>query len=109
MRVNDLDHFSNLTNSVEICGGLMADNILFLDIIDRKLLLSFGGKPLFETTLSDVPSGIQISLENVPGIPINVRAVSIGGGTRTISVFAGQSMYGSGTTSATATSSVLAL
>jgi hypothetical protein len=107
MLVHDLDHCSDLTHSGNIGGGLVTDNTLLLSIIDRQLLLSFGGNPLFETTLSEAPSGIRISLENVSGIPINVIATSTGGGVSSISVFAGQSVSGSGTASAITSSAAI--
>ncbi len=94
MHVHDLDCFSELTYSpdtcLDICGGSIADMMLSLKIIDRQLSLAMGGNLLFETQLSEMPSGIQVSIEDKSGMHTYASSVSIGSGVKNLSVFTGQ-------------------
>ncbi len=86
MRIADLDHLNDLSNSKVVLGGIVAPNWLTLSFADGRLLLSLGSDTLFQTELPKSPLGYLVSLNNTPGLRFSVSHTTTSGTTSSTSV-----------------------
>ncbi len=86
MRIADLDHLNDLSNSKVVLGGIVAPNWLTLSFTDGTLLLSLGSDTLFQTGLPQSPLGCLVSLNNIPGLEVSVSHTTTSGTTSSMSV-----------------------
>jgi hypothetical protein len=108
MNIYDLEHNNPMDICVNRYGGTIAETMLSMQLMDRDLTLDLGGNTIFETTLEQPPTGIQVSLGTTSGASIDASSVALGGTVRNLSIFAGQFNTEKGTI-AVSSSSALAM
>lgn len=97
MIIADLAHLVCSTNE-SIVGSSIASNSLFLSLKNQQLILRQGDTEIFQTTLAQSPSGIQLSYEEAPGFEVSINRNNENGAFTTSSTVVGISTQSSGLT-----------
>lgn len=89
MIITDLDHLVCSQDDRSIVGSNLASNFLFLNLKNQQLILSLGDSELYQTTLPQSPSGIQLSYAEVPGFEVSISSTNENGVFTTSSTVTG--------------------
>ncbi|MBW4421292.1 MAG: hypothetical protein KME13_19025 [Myxacorys californica WJT36-NPBG1] len=98
MFITDLDHLVYSPDNKSIVGSSLASNSLVLNLNNQQLILRQGDTELFQTTLPQSPSGIQLSYEQAPGFAVSINSNNENGGFTASSTVVGVATQSSGLT-----------
>ncbi|MBW4540861.1 MAG: hypothetical protein KME43_17170 [Myxacorys chilensis ATA2-1-KO14] len=98
MFITDLDHLVYSPGDESIVGSSLTSNSLFLDLNNQQLILRLGETELFQTTLPQSPSGIQLSYEEAPGFAVSINSSNENGSFTTSSTVVRMATHSSGLT-----------
>jgi hypothetical protein len=104
MFIADLEHLEVLNSVQNLADSLCGANLLLLSIKDGILSLALGDVSLYSGPLTGEVTGIQMSVEDIPGVQISTSS-QFGSGDIRNSAFASASMQGSGSAFASASTS----
>ncbi|NJP09939.1 MAG: hypothetical protein HC866_11015 [Leptolyngbyaceae cyanobacterium RU_5_1] len=83
MFIANLDHLEVLDEMSNLSGGQLLISPIFLTISNGNLILKSGENELLNTLLPGFPSGITVSLNNVPSYTISGTTQSPNGALQT--------------------------
>ncbi|MBD1845635.1 hypothetical protein H6F89_19935 [Cyanobacteria bacterium FACHB-63] len=91
MLINDLSYLETLGQVPDCSGGVLPFGLLLLSIKDKALVLQYGSKPLFETTLSSTPTQVALTVSGMPVVGVTSRTQNINGNIESFtSIFFGE-------------------